>query len=1049
MGGRMGRRALDRMTRALLALALALLVAASWPASPSAQTAVKVAPAPAWVTPRAAAPSAAAPAAGVIGLEMTDVQMQIEPGLIQAYSRTRLRILGPSGVQIAARMATFTWNPAQQDLTVHRVAIERGDDTIDVLERQTFEVLRRETGLESDLLTGALTATLQPDDLRVGDVLDIALTLSLRPALPGAREELIMPLGGGVPVGQVHVDAAWPADMPLQVRATEELPLHITRSGAGNRAALEARDLISPSLPEDAPGRFFRTHLLEISSWTSWSEISRLMAPLYVEAARLEPGSPLAAEVERIRAAEPTTQGRVMAALRLAQDEVRYLALAMGDGGLAPQGAGETWRRRLGDCKAKTALLIALLQALDIPARPLLTTLGGNDGLDLGLPAIAWFDHVLVEAVIDGEPVRLDPTGRGDRRVEGLADPPGPWFLPLETGGADLLRADPRPLGLARIERRIVIDASAGLRVPAQVTGELIFRGGGAVATADSASTVPPGQFDQVLRALWSQELAALEVDAADFRYDPETAEANVAVSGRMRLDWSLGSRATLWLPRAAWGLSRASREAPNENLPVRIGHPERQRNHVRLILPDGGAGFRLAGAVEIDESAGGWRLRRMATLDDGVVTLDNELMSVAVEISAAESAGADAVFERWADRSAVRIEAPADYTLTLDEQAAFAGGEAGLDAAARVERALAFINAGQAEQGIDVLARAAEAFPEDANVWANLAVQRAWAGDLDAARTDLERAEALDPAERIGFHARAILAMRAGDWREVVIELSRSLRQAPEDRWALGQRARAHWRMEAWSPALADARRLRALEPDNPAHTLLEAMLLVASGEGDAGLALIESLDPGLPPDGERSPQLEWLLLWGALAEETMRWDTLAAAVERIRALAPEEPRGLMLEIELRLARDETEAARGVADRLLPLIASDAAMLNNLCWAFARRGLELDLALAACEAAVARQPDSAALLDSLGMVLLHLGRYDEAATAYDRALAAAPLQPTSLYGRGLARRALGRPTAAEADIARAEALDYKAGEAFRPWLDAAARRQPDTHGAE
>lgn len=1040
MGDRTMSRTEGRPLRGMLALALALFAAAVSSGPALAQTAVRVAPAPAWVSDRPAEQAVAEPASGVVSLDLTDVQMRIESGVVHAYSRTRLRILGPSGVQIAARMATFSWNPAQQDLTVHRVAIERDGETIDVLAQQAFEVLRRETGLESDMLTGALTATLQPDDLRVGDVLDVALTLTLRPALPGAREEIVMPLGGGVPVSRVHVEATWPTDLPLQVRASGDLPLELSRAGTAQRAVIEARDLAPRLLPPDAPGRFFRGHLLELSAWSSWADISRLMAPLYGEAARLTPGSPLALEADRIRAAEPTARGRAMAALRLAQDEVRYLALAMGDGGLVPQGAEETWRRRLGDCKAKTALLIALLDALDIPARPLLTSLNGNDGLDLGLPAIAWFDHVLVEALIDGQRVRLDPTGRGDRRLDGLVDPPGPWFLPLETAGAELLRAEAGALGLALTERRIDIDASAGLRVPARVSGELIFRGGLAVAMADAASTVPTAELDPALRALWAQELAALEVESASFRYAPEAAEAVVAMTGRITLDWSLGAPATLRLPKASWAISRGTREPPHETVPVRIGHPERQRNHVRLVLPDGGAGFRLAGAIEVDETAGGWRLQRRATLQDGVVTLDNELMSVAAEIPAADSEAAGAVHDTWADRSAVRVEAPSDYTLTLDEEAAFAGGEDGLDAAARVERALAFINTGESDRGIEVLARAAEAFPDNANIWANLAVQRAWRGELEAARADLERAETLDPAERIGFHARAILAMRAGDWREVVVELSRSLRQAPEDRWVLTQRARAHFRMEAWGPALADARRLRALDPEDLSHTLLEALLLVGSGEGEAGLAVLESLNFA-PPSGTNDPPpgLEGLLLWGALAEETQRWDTLAVAVERLRALAPDDPRVLWLEFELRLARDEGEAARATADRLLPRITGEAAQLNNLCWAFARRGEELALALQACEAAVALEPDSAPLLDSLGMVLLHLDRLAEAEAAYDRALVLAPLQATSLYGRGLARRARGQVASGDADIARAEALDYEAGKPFEPWRAARA----------
>jgi transglutaminase-like putative cysteine protease len=51
---------------------------------------------------------------------------------------------------------------------------------------------------------------------------------------------------------------------------------------------------------------------------------------------------------------------RAEAALALVQDRVRYVALAMGAGGYVPADAAETWSRRYGDCKGKTALLLVV-----------------------------------------------------------------------------------------------------------------------------------------------------------------------------------------------------------------------------------------------------------------------------------------------------------------------------------------------------------------------------------------------------------------------------------------------------------------------------------------------------------------------------------------------------------------------------------------------------------------------------------------------------------------------------------------------------------------
>src|SRR3546814_6282045 len=78
---------------------------------------------------------------------------------------------------------------------------------------------------------------------------------------------------------------------------------------------------------------------------------------------------------------------------------------------LTPATAEETWQRRYGDCKGKTALLLALLARLGIEAEAVLANnSGGDDGLDERLPNPGMFDHVLVRARIDGKTYWLDGT---------------------------------------------------------------------------------------------------------------------------------------------------------------------------------------------------------------------------------------------------------------------------------------------------------------------------------------------------------------------------------------------------------------------------------------------------------------------------------------------------------------------------------------------------------------------------------------------------------------------------------------------------------------
>ena len=96
--------------------------------------------------------------------------------------------------------------------------------------------------------------------------------------------------------------------------------------------------------------------------------------------------------------------------------------------------------------------------------------------------------------------------------------------------------------------------------------------------------------------------------------------------------------------------------------------------------------------------------------------------------------------------------------------------------------------------------------------------------------------------------------------------------------------------------------------------------------------------------------------------------------------------------------------------------------MLNARCWTRAAWGKELELALADCDAALRKDPITT-VMQNRALVLLRLGRVDEAIAQYNAALKLQPRAAWSLYGRGLAEQKKGLVSAAEADIAAATAI--------------------------
>ena len=364
------------------------------------------------------------------------------------FAEYAVRIQTPQGLQGMGNVI-LPWQPDQGELIVHKVRIIRGGQVIDLLANgQTFTVLRRESNLETAMLDGVLTAVLQPEGLGVGDILNVAFTVRRRPGTFGLRGENLFFAVRGFPVRLLRIRQIWPDGMAMRWRGTGLFDGARTRTTPlGTELLIERQDAEGPEPPAQAPARFLMPAVLEVSAYSGWTEISRAFAPLYVHASQLARISAVKAQIDRIAASSRDPRARAIAALRLVQDDVRYLALAMGEGNLRPATADQTWTRRYGDCKGKTALLLALLRGLGIEAEPVVVNSRMGDGLDERLPQVGAFDHVIVRARIGGTSYWLDGTRTGDRALDDLA---GATF----SGACRCARPAPSSSGFRNLCRR-------------------------------------------------------------------------------------------------------------------------------------------------------------------------------------------------------------------------------------------------------------------------------------------------------------------------------------------------------------------------------------------------------------------------------------------------------------------------------------------------------------------------------------------------------------------------------------------------------------------
>ncbi len=242
------------------------------------------------------------------------------------------------------------------------------------------------------------------------------------------------------------------------------------------------------------------------------------------------------------------------------------------------------------------------------------------------------------------------------------------------------------------------------------------------------------------------------------------------------------------------------------------------------------------------------------------------------------------------------------------------------------------------------------------------------------------------EPKDAAGFSRRGAAFTARRDYERAIADLTRACELAPTEPEYFYQRGMAHWANSQPDLAGADFDQALKLKPDDVPALLARARLHLPGPEDATALADLDAADRAAPEQADVRLQMAHLYTRaGRFAQAVAQLDKWISAHDR-DAQIPE--------------------AR-----------------NARCWARALWGRELDKALADCNGALRSRPDTAAFLDSRGLVRLRLGDLDRAIADYDASLKLKPRGAWSLYGRGLARLRKGLSDAGSADIAAAVAI--------------------------
>lgn len=235
---------------------------------------------------------------------------------------------------------------------------------------------------------------------------------------------------------------------------------------------------------------------------------------------------------------------------------------------------------------------------------------------------------------------------------------------------------------------------------------------------------------------------------------------------------------------------------------------------------------------------------------------------------------------------------------------------------------------------------------------------------------------------------------------------------------------------LERYELATEAYNRIPSDHPSFVAAALGRAEALRQSDRNEAAVEALQSL-ARLHPD---NPSVHVTL--GDTLRGLERYDEATTAYDAAVALFPEPVRQQWL---LFFARgithereDRWEQAEADFRKALELNPGQPQVLNYLGYSFVEMGINLDEALGMIEEAVAAQPNSGYIVDSLGWVQFRLGRYDEAVVNLERAAELMAVDPIVNDHLGDAYWAVGRVIEAEFQWKRALSFDPEEGDATR-----------------
>ena len=329
----------------------------------------------------------------------------------------RLHVQTPAGLAKVGQLI-FDYNAATERIEIRSVRVIKPDGSVISAGPNAAQDLSAPVTREAPMYTDIRQQHVTVPGLAVGDFVeyDVVVT-TFKALLPGQFWQTWNIVNDAISLDE-EVDLDVPLARPIKLKSPPDVTPAV--HDEGNRRiyhwATSTPSYSSPNVPTtkskfdiqamlEGP-RAAPTRSIRFSTFQTWGEIGTWYAQL--EHDRRVPTPEIRALADEIVRGQTTDLEKVRALYQWVSRNIRYVSLSFGVGWYQPHSAVDVMQNRYGDCKDKTTLLEALLDAEGFHGLPVLVN--AMDDIDTDMPTPHQFDHVITLVALSGHEYSLDPT---------------------------------------------------------------------------------------------------------------------------------------------------------------------------------------------------------------------------------------------------------------------------------------------------------------------------------------------------------------------------------------------------------------------------------------------------------------------------------------------------------------------------------------------------------------------------------------------------------------------------------------------------------------